>query len=292
VKKQALPVSIITAYVMAHVLSLSILCPNSSAQTAAPNAQQRDVWELNYMVTFKGKFHVKQELGSGAPDVIYKIDRTYEGKSRLVFAKSSAEGLFFEDLSTTEVTIHIDDTREEIGDTICDEYPYVTERWSGDMSTSTGDPKYRSGARLLINNRTRRYATFFQLFYVAKKTQKDILYRKIELLQSKGGGVKLANDPVVQRLRYLDYGDLPSVKGYVNNYDAIVHTPDWSDLKRSDELSPASQILTLDMQGNTPDRLFWISEPLHPDEPLIEGVPESKDQVTVIVKYGLTRIRG
>jgi hypothetical protein len=290
-KKQIRQILMFSASLMSNIIILGIFCTNSTfAQTEPPNANKSDVWEVDYMVTVRGKFQVKPELGSGDPDVFYKIDRTYEGKSRLVYLKSNSEGLLFENL--TDVIIHIDDTREEIGDPTCDEYLTVHERWSGDMSTSKGNPKYLPSAQLIIDNRKRNYLTFFQLFYAPNKNQNDILYRKVSMIHSKGGETKMVDFPLIKKLRYDDYGKLPKVKGYISNADAIVHTRDWSELKKRDDLSPNSQILTLDMRVDTRDRLVWVSEALHPDEPLIPGVSESKDKVTVFIKYALKRVKG
>lgn len=83
---------------MVNVLISGVFCSNSSiAQTESPNANKDDVWELNYMVTVSGKFHIKSELGSGDPDIFYEIDRNYEGKSKLVFTKANAQRFVFAD---------------------------------------------------------------------------------------------------------------------------------------------------------------------------------------------------
>lgn len=92
----------------------------------------------------------------------------------------------------------------------------------------------------------------------------------------------------VQHLQYPDYGYLPTVNGYIEENDVIVHTLAWSELKKRNSFTWISGVATLD----TRDRLIWVSEELHPDEPLIKGVPESKDKVTITIKYVLKRIKG
>lgn len=159
-KKRIRQILKITAYLVATFLTLTIICPNSSlSQTKPPNAQKSDIWELNYMVSVSGSFHVKPELGSGDPDVFYEIDRTYEGKAKLVFTKSNAQRFVFADPSTTQVDIHIDDTRKEISDLTCEEYLTVDEKWGGKMSTLTGNPKFHPLSQLLIDNEKRNYKT-------------------------------------------------------------------------------------------------------------------------------------
>ena len=91
---------------------------------------------------------------------------------------------------------------------------------------------------------------------------------------------KVTTHPV-EHLRYPEYGDLPNVKGYIEENKVIIHTLDWSKLFKRDNFTWVSHVLKLDMR----DRLIWVSEELRPDNPLIEGVSESKDKVKIIIKY-------
>ena len=185
-KKYILQISILTGWLMVNVL-LSIFCCATFvfAQTESPNAHKGDVWELNYMVSVVGEFQVKSELGSGNPDVFYTIDRDYEGKSKLVFAKSTEQRFAFGDSLTTLVDINIDDTRKEIGDPTCDEYLTVDETWKGEMSTLTGNPKFHPFSQLLIDNLKGNYKTSFHIMHVPNPKQYDIDHTKTEIMKTK-----------------------------------------------------------------------------------------------------------
>ena len=288
-KKYILQISRWTGWLMVNVL-LSIFCCTTFvfAQTESPNAQKGDVWELNYMVSVFGKFQVKPELGSGNPDVFYTIDRNYEGKSKLVFIKSTEQRFLFGDSTTTQVDIHIDDTRQEIGDPTCDEYLTVDETWKGEMSTLTGSPKFHPFSQFQIDNQKSNYKTSFHIMHVPNPKQYDIDHTRMEIMKTKTGATKKVTNHPVQHLQYPDYGDLPNVNGYIEENKVIVHTLDWSQLKKRDNFTWSSKVSNLDMR----DRLIWVSEELHPDAPLIEGVPESQNGVTIIIKYALKRISG
>lgn len=276
---------------MVGFLILSIFSPNFTiAQTESPNAQQSDVWELNYMVSVYGSFHVKSALGSGDPDVFYTIDRNYEGKAKLVFTKSNEQRFVFGDSLTTQVDIHIDDTRKAIGDQTCDEYLTVDETWKGEMSTLTGNPKFHPFSQLLIDNQKSNYKTSFHIAYLPNPKQYDIDHTKIEIMKKNTGEIKKHTMLPVQHLKYPDYGLLPNVKGYIEENNVIVHTLAWSELKKRNNFTWVSKVSNLD----TRDRLIWTSADLelHPDEPLISGVSESKDKVTVLIKYALKRVKG
>ena len=288
-KKYILKISKIVAYLLANVLILGIFCVTSAlSQTESPNANKGDVWELNYMVSVFGSFKVEPELGSGNPDVFYEIDRNYEGKAKLVFVKSTEQRFVFGDSTTTLVDIHIDDTRKEIGDPTCDEYLIVDETWKGEMSTLTGNPKFHPFSQLLIDNQKSNYKTSFNIMYVPNPKQYDIDHTRTDLTKTKTGATKKVKTHPVEHLQYPDYGYLPNVKGYIEENKVIIHTLDWSQLKKRDNFTWGSNVSKLD----TRDRLIWVSEELHPDAPLIDGIPESKDGVTIIIKYALKRING
>jgi hypothetical protein len=285
--KHILQISKIAVYLMATIATFAT---NSITQTESPNAQQNDIWELNYMVSVSGDFKVAAELGSGNPDVFYKIDRKYEGKSKLVFSKTTEQRFVFGDSATTQVDIHIDDTRKEIGDPTCDEYLTVDETWKGEMSTLTGNPKFHPFSQLMIDNRKSNYKTSFHIMYQPNPKQYDIDHTKIEIIKTKTDTIKKVTSHPVQHLEFSDYGDLPNVKGYIEENKVIIHTLDWSQLKKREKFTWVSKVANLD----TRDRLIWTSAELelHPDEPLIEGVPESKDGVTIFITYALKRVKG
>ncbi len=283
--KHILQISKIAVYLMATIATFAT---NSITQTESPNAQQNDIWELNYMVSVSGDFKVASELGSGNPDVLYKIDREYEGKSKLVFSKTTEQRFVFGDSATTQVDIHIDDTRKEIGDPTCDEYLTVDETWKGEMSTLTGNPKFHPFSQLMIDNRKSNYKTSFHIMYLPNPKQYDIDHTKIEIIKTKTDIIKKVTQHPVQHLKFPDYGDLPNVKGYIEENKVIIHTLNWSQLKKRENFTWISNVSKLD----TRDRLIWVSEELYPDEPLIAGVPESKDKVTILIKYALKRVKG
>ena len=70
----------------------------------------------------------------------------------------------------------------------------------------------------------------------------------------------------------LTYGNF-NVRGFIEKY-SIIRAPDWSELKWDESANIYS----------------WSSEVLHPDEPLIHDLPESKDKVDIVISYNLIRI--
>lgn len=283
-QKEIRQLSRFASWFLATVTLLGMICPpRTVAQAGSPITQLGDVWELNYLVSVFGTFTVEPELGSGNPTVTYDIDRVYEGRARLVRAKSVGQRFVFGDPSTTEVDIQIDDKRKAIGDPTCEEYEITNETWIGEMSTLTGLAKYRPFSQLSIDNENRVYKTSFHIFYSPNKNQYDIDHTKVTEVKS-AVGTKAVKPFPVEHLRYPDYGHLPNVKGHIEQNKIVVHSFPWSELKKRDNFTWP--------RLDTRDRLTWVSEELHPDEPLINGVPESKEKVTIFIRYALKRIKG
>ncbi len=292
-KKQIRRISKGVVWLMGFVLISGILYPHQAiAQTSASAAQKNDSWELNYKVHVWGDFSIEPELGSGDSTVRYKIDREYEGKSKLIFNKESGSRFEFLDLSTTEVYIKINDERTTYGDPVCQEYSNVKETWKGETSTSLGNPKYHPSSQLIIDNEKKIYKTSFHLFHAPNYKQYDIDYEKEETVKTSTGGG--GDDPVkniikspVQHLS-IDGFFVPNVTDFIKD-TRIIHTFTWSEVKeRESNFTWVSHVSRLAMPG----RMVWVSDTLHPDEPLFKGVPETKDKVDIIITYAIKKVKG
>lgn len=275
-KKQIRQILRWTISLTANLLILGIFCTNSNAQTEPPNAHISDVWVVNYFVSVTGDFKKEPEPGSGDPTVNYHLKRQYNGKSKMVFSprtddpKSSVLYPTFKD-SATEVDIKIDDFWNTLYDPVCDAYQSIEETWKAQVYGAYGDKKKASPALLLINNEKLSYKTSFPILYFSKINEYDIEYDKKEV-QNSSGTRKVKAYPT-KRLSFAMH-EYPTVKGFIEK-SIIVRSPGWSELKWNESFKGYS----------------WTSEVLHPDEPLIEDVPESKDKVDIVISYNFYRIK-
>ena len=269
-------ISKIVIYLTANLLILGIFCTNSNAQTEPLNARISDVWVVNYFVSVRGDFKKEPETGSGDPTVYYHLNRQYSGKSKMVFSprtddpKSSVQYPTFKD-PATEVDIKIDDFWNTLYDPVCDVFQSIEETWKAQVYGASGDKKRAVPALLLINNEKRSYKTSFPLFYLEKKNEYDIEYNKKVMENS--AGVRKMKDNSTKRLPFAMH-EYPTVRGFIEK-SIIIRSPGWSELKWDESFKGYS----------------WTSEVLHPDEPLIEDAPESKDKVDILISYNFYRIK-
>ena len=260
---------------MASLLILGIFNARSAfGQANEPLAKNTDVWSLEYRVSVKGEFEKEPELGSGNPTIFYHINRVYEGSAKLVFLHIPERPLSdivnpqFKD-PAARVHIKIDDFVNTVYDPVCDAYDTIEETWKGEVwSWVTGDTKQQAPALLLIDNGQRNYKTYFPLVYFpASNKAYEINYLKVKY--SYPGRKLQPAGTESKRLPIALYG-VPNVKGFLKN-DSMIRTPLWTELNEDGA------------------RFTWLSDILHPDEPLVEGVPDSKDKVNVIIYYSLKR---
>lgn len=272
-RKQIRQISKFAACVMAGVLGIFCTTP-TFAQADEPLAQKTDVWSLDYRVSVKGNFEKEPELGSGNPTVYYHINRVYEGKSKLVFAPNAADPLSaskhptFKD-PAAQVHITIDDFWNTIYEPVCGAFDTIEETWKGDVfSWVSGDPKFKAPALLLINNDLNNYKTSFPLLYSPNNNKRN----EIEYLKLKYSNPGRKQQSTERRSVTIQLYQIPKVAGFLENH-SITHTTWWAGLKKNEGGSYS-----------------WISDILHPDEPLIPEVPDSKDKVNIIIYYSFKRI--
>ena len=273
-RKQIRQISKIAAWIMASVLILELFpAIPAFAQADEPLAQKTDVWSLDYRVSVKGDFKKEPELGSGNPMVFYHINRVYEGKSKLVFAPNATDPLSatkypsFKD-PAAQVHIKIDDFWKTIYDPVCGAFDTIEDTWKGDVfSWVTGDPTHNAPALLLINNGLNNYKTSFPLLYTP-----NIKSYEIEHLKLKYSNPGRKQQSTERSSTTIHLYQIPKVNGFLENH-SITHTTWWAGLKK-----------------NEGDSFSWISDILHPDEPLIPEVPDSKDKVNIIIYYSFKRI--
>lgn len=238
----------------------------------APISQMSDVWQVNYRVLVKGEFTIEPELGSEGPTIFYHLKREYNGKANLRFEPKASDprsGItkpLFKDPASS-IHIEINDFIHTIYPVICDEFKSIEERWTADVYTMFGDEKMPSPGLLLIDNQTRNYKTSFPLLYTAPLNIYDIHYKRAEF--NHPGHKETSSSS--KNLHFATH-DYPNVKGYIER-NSIMRTPPWSELT-----------------AHEGGHLSWLSPILHPDAPLIEGVPESKDKVTILIHYILTKV--
>lgn len=277
-KKQIRHILRWTISLTANLLILGIFCTNSNAQTEPLNAHISDVWVVNYIVSVTGDFKKESsDPGAGDPITYYHLNRQYSGKSKMVFSprtddpKSSVQYPTFKD-PTSEVDIKIDDFWNTLYDPVCDAYQSIEETWKAQVYGAFGDKKNAYPALLLINNEKRSYKTFFPILYFAKKNEYDIEYDKKEIENSSAGAKKVKAYPT-KRLPFAMH-EYPTVTSFIEK-SSIIRSPSWSELKWNESFNGYS----------------WSSEVLHPDEPLLEDVPESKDKVDIVISYNFYRIK-
>lgn len=198
-KKQIRQKSIIALWLMASVLISGLFFASQAhAQGAKRIAQKSDVWSAAYTVTIKGEGTEKPELGSGDPEIIWKVYRIYTGSVRLRSgvsvtnpkwsAKEREESkwterkLSFKDPSP-QVHVIIKDYVETTSDPTCEEYIREIETWDADVRgvTPSGDV-----ALLAIDNKYLTYDVSFPVMYMPKGVAADVKYRKDTFYLPKG----------------------------------------------------------------------------------------------------------
>ncbi len=266
---------------MASVLLSIFFCAVPAlAQTEPLNAQKSDVWELHYWVAVKGDFKKEPELGSGDPTIFYHIKRNYEGASKLVFAarpsdnpKATLPHPMFKDPAAA-VHLTINDARTTVYDPICDEVLRVEDTWKAEVYSWMGNKTLPAPALLLINNETHIYKTSFPILYSPAPNSYDIEHTRKEITNLMSGVDKVDKVYDVERQSLVTH-NYPNVTGFIEHY-SIIRAPDWSELKWEESFKGYS----------------WTSEVLHPDAPLIDGVPDSKDKVDILIRYNFIRVKG
>jgi hypothetical protein len=260
----------LTRWLTAGVLILGFFyLPSVIAQTGPPLATKDDVWKVFYMVTVKGDFIVEPELGSGGPVVKYHIDRQYKGESEMVFlpivkeTQSSRQKPQFKGKSKN-LDVKIDDSIKSSTDPECTSYTTSEENWKADFIVYETDYP----TLLLINNETLTYKTSFPI--LANPDEKvmgsQIEYHKLELTIT--GPEKLENSRIDKKETF-NLHEYPNVPGFIER-NSIIRSPSWSELKKIDGLNGFN----------------WTStEDLHPDKPIFPNVPESRDQVNIVISY-------
>jgi hypothetical protein len=249
------------------------------AQTAVPQTntgltRTTDVWRVDYHVSVTGDFSKEPELGDDGPSIFYHIKREYTGRATLVYLpktgdpKSATLYPQFKD-PTARVRIKIDDLIRTIYPVICDEYQSKEESWHADVDSLTGDQTNRYPALLMIYNDQLRYKTSFPILYLdTGSTFKGIEHKTVEF---KNPGRKETRSNF-ERLGFTTH-QFPSVKGYIE-HDSIIRSPWWAELNETD------------------GTFSWLSPILHPDVPLIDDIPESKDKVNILIHYAFTKVKG
>lgn len=259
-------------------LTLAILLTTglTAAQTLAPIADKSDRWNVFWRVSVKGDFTVEPEVGTEGPFVAYTISREYEGKAIIGLAAAfdqptiTVGALLFKNIAPN-VTITINDSKRTYTDPICGDYGSVRETWKGiGYSDTNGNPL--GSALLLINNQKLQYKFNFPLEYNERKYSDPVEHRTIYTSHFRTGEQKETGN--TSRNLPLALFPPPNIKGYIEKGVSLIRSADWSELK------PAAS-------GN--GSLSFVSEILHPDEPLIDGVPESKDKVNVIIYFNFSK---
>ena len=270
-KKQIRQILRISALLFAIVQISGTFC---IAQT--PKAQQSDVLEVHYWVSVKGDFKTEGEVGSGDPTIFYHINRQYEGAGKLVYLPRQNDpkaAVLYPQFKDPAANVHIkvDDSRKVVFDPVCEEVLSIEETWKAEVfSFIQADKKFPVPALLLINNEKLNYKTSFPILYNPNRNSKDIEHSKKEILKSASGTEKVKTFPIEYQ-SFVTHG-YPAVKGFIEN-SSIIRTPDWSELQWDAESNIYS----------------WSSEVLHPDEPLIRNVPESRDKIDIVIHYNLIK---
>jgi len=257
---------------MSLLNAVTLNTPSMYAQSGGQITQKTDVWQVHYWVTVEGDFKKEPELGSGDPTIYYHIKRRYEGTATLRFLPITGDPQsairYPQFKGGSKIFISIKDFRNTIYDPICEEFQSIEEYWDADVYGFAQN----TPTLLLINNEKRVYKTSFPILYTLSDPLGDpIVYSRKEIM-NKNGTRKVTSDKT-ERLPF-SLHEYPKVTRILENA-SIIRTHSWSDIKRD---------------AATPDSYYWLSEVLHPDEPLIPDVPESKNKVNIRVFYEFKKI--
>ncbi|MCC7308434.1 MAG: hypothetical protein IT173_12780 [Acidobacteria bacterium] len=236
-----------------------------------PFTNRGDVWKVDYRVLVTGDFSVEPEIGSEGPTIYYHIKREYLGRATLRYdpkAGGSVTSPVFKNPNSS-VRIKINDFIHSIYPVICEEYESTEEFWTADVDTTFGDDK-PIPALLLIDTKAKAYKTSFPILYIddPESMSDKLVYKKT---QYKNPGRKVKESPPDERFPFVMH-DYPNVKGYIEG----------KSIRRAAPLSELTQ--------HPEGYLTWLSPVLHPDKPLYEGVPDSKDKVYILIHFAIKKV--
>ncbi len=250
-------------------LAIILLALSAAAQSNSPQGKQGDIWKVGYRVSVEGDFSTKPEPGKEGPTVFYHIKRIYTGTAKLSFSNKHSnpnlDAPLFKDPHAA-VRIEVDDFVNSLEDPTCDEYESSESSCKGLGLDS--DAMFPVPALLMIDNTDKLIKTSFPILFISPS---DRSFGDVECISQNfdNPGHKPNGKPIKKELPFSSF-DPPAVGGFIKD-GSIQQTLDWSKLK-SEGIS-----------------LTWTSGVLHPDQPLIDGVPESKDQVGIVITYDITR---
>jgi hypothetical protein len=254
-----------------------VLLLNGAAipQTISPLAKTTDVWMVFYHVSVTGDFSKEPAIGEDGPSVFYHINRTYDGKATLTYLprdgdpKAAAVYPQFKD-PESQIHIVINDLIRRIYPVVCDAYQSKEESWTADVDSLNGVQDKRYPALLKIFNDQLRYKTSFPILYfeIKKPGYMPPITHKTEEFTNPGLKKTKSNTEYIGFATH----QFPKIKGYIE-HDSIMRDAWWAELNDAD------------------GAYSWLSPILHPDEPVIYGVPESKDKVNILIHYSFTKVK-
>jgi hypothetical protein len=134
--------------------------------------------------------------------------------------------------------------------------------------------KVRNRFSLTIDSMSHTYSVRVPLIIIDDKATVTMKYLKTVKRSNFGYGDKPTSDPPVTETKELDmvsFGGLPNSRGLIEGRVAV-QTP------------------FLPLMSADPKEVVLELPALHPDQPMIEGVPESKDLVKIYFKVKFTRM--
>lgn len=258
----------ITALVIGSFAAVILFPHGAFGQSTPPLPKRGDVVKVHYVVSLIGEFAKVPEPGKDLPTTFFHLKRIFTGDAKLSFAGNSKDPKFdapLFDAPRAVVDVDIDDFAETVFSPICGEYETVEAKCKGNASNNSYSI-FTSPAFVLFDNFHGTFSTSFPLVYSQAAPNQGIPCTT-QAYDNPGhepnGKAEIKNQPV-------SFFEPPNVAGFIAD-GKIQHKLGWSKVKQD---------------GNS---MSWISDILNPDKPLVEGVPDSKDNVHIIISYELTR---
>ena len=246
-----------------------ILFPHGAfGQSTPPFPKRGDVFKVHYVVSLIGEFSKVPEPGKDLPTTFFHLKRIFTGNAKISFSGNSKDPKIDAPLFNAPravVDVDINDFAETVFSPICGEYETVEAKCKGTASNNN-ESIFAVPAIMLFNNNLGSFSTSFPLVYTQSAPNKGIPCTT-QAYDNPGhepsGKAEIKNQPV-------GFFKPPNVAGFIED-GKIHHKLEWSKLKQD---------------GNS---MSWMSDVLNPDKPLVEGVPDSKDNVHIIISYEITR---
>lgn len=282
----------ISFFLMIGFVVTIICCPfQSFAQNARMIAEPDDVWELSYTVSIKGSGAVEPDPGGDGLTIFWGIDRYYSGvvplttKGRwqnasfsaadkktnrgiLLLPKSLDLKLDKHSKSPNSLWVKVKDYYETYlpKDCPCEGLMETRNRKNWDQQAE--ETVVVGDLSIEIDNKLKTFSVTIPFRPSSTNKNLTITEKRTIDRSSKECG-QPAHEEKVEKPIKTNIGFPPEVK----------------DLIVLGKIQRENDSLKITNDGG----YFWSSDIFHPDEPLIEGIPDSKDKVEIKVSYSLKK---